>query len=232
MAGPRFLLLYWKSVLNDCLLEFFRRHNVDFSKGGGKYVLGKAYSKSALADEFRELAVAELSKYAPVWDPMRPEYLFVIGGCEPEDSLLLKTPRGKRISLSAWSRPRGLKYFLAENDIDVDMKAFIGAFDSVFARFFSGEDEWLNGRRNVVFVKHKLLDCYTVFKALKFIYGPSACVNTYKEKGESARECLLSLNELVDADVTDKTSLNGMPEFKKAVKELKAFLEEKIGKLS
>ena len=74
-------------------------------------------------------------------------------------------------------------------------------------------------------MQHKRLDCYSMFKVLKHIYGKSCCVNMYKElKLDSKKQPLAAVNELVDKHVS-KAAVNKSAKLMKIEAEVKQYVD-------
>ena len=231
MTQPKIRLLYYKNIVDRCFLSFIDSRQNCFSRSPtGKYVLSSSLSRGTLVRFFEKSVTAEISKCCRPFDVMRPEYTFVIGGCDPRQNLLLafKTDRFPAKLDRLLSSGRSLKYLFREKDIDLDIDAFNSALDEVFDRMFSDRRRFLSAvgkdRANVFPIRHRLLDCYSVFKALKYVYGKSNCVNLYTELFSGDRRCFVSVNDMIDA-YTAKASANSSPAFKRAVGELREYAE-------
>lgn len=79
---------------------------------------------------------------------------------------------------------------------------------------------------NVVAISHKNLDCYMMFKTIKWVYGNSNCINIWKEKMPNAHECLVAINELISKNIKNKSKMNKSSLFKKYALEAKCYLDE------
>lgn len=70
-----------------------------------------------------------------------------------------------------------------------------------------------------------------MFKAIKWIYGSSNCVNLWKEQmvDVNRHKNFVALNDLIHRYVKNKNALNRDYELKMCVLEVKEYLAKKIG---
>ena len=80
-----------------------------------------------------------------------------------------------------------------------------------------------------VFVSHSRLDCYMLFKTLKWAYGSSNCCNIWKEKLASRKPCLVAVNDLISKYIHNKSMMNKSAKFKHYAHEVKDFIDDKLG---
>lgn len=159
----------------------------------------------------------------------------IIGSCWPIDNLLLvwkdRSYFPKKLEALVMEKPT-VKYLLREKDICVDIEALNDIFNGTFSKMFKeGYATKLLGKSfsNVICVSHSFLDCYALFKIIKWTYGNSSCINVWKEKMHSQMQHLVAVNELIAKYVQKKTSMNNSFELKKYAKEVKDYLRDKIG---
>lgn len=237
VASPKINLLYFKAVLDAVFVRFFDLYNNSFTNIDGNYYLKEEVPYSRLVKIFRELAVDELKKHINKFNILSPHYYVIIGACMPKDNILLKYkdsgyfPEKLDKLLKADYQ---LKYSLREKDIKLDMLKFNEVCVKVFNEFFSGKNkvERYFGKeyvRNLVFVQHKHLDCYSLFKMIKFMYGRTNCRNLYEERFKECMCPLIAVNDLIDRYVHNKTALNKDVDFKQYVEEVKRFLKASLG---
>ena len=81
---------------------------------------------------------------------------------------------------------------------------------------------------NMIVISHSHLDCYMMFKTIKWAYGRSNCINIWKEKIEKPQEILLSLNDELAKYIKNKCLLNISGKFKKYAREVKDYLDMKL----
>lgn len=86
--------------------------------------------------------------------------------------------------------------------------------------------------KNVIFIKHQNLDCYSLFKTIKFIYGKSNCWNIHKEKFIYDKSPIVAINDLIDKYIHNKQQLNKNSEFSKIVSEITDFLTERLKEIN
>lgn len=236
MSAPKFNLLYFKNVLDAVFIRFFDLYNDSFIAQDGVYIMKDTMSCAKVAKVFKALAVDELKKHLVKYDILDPNYFIIIGACMPQDNILLKL-KGKSYFpeklVKAIDGDFQVKYVLKEKDIKIDRVLFNQACIKVFNGFFTGKDQaerhFGPEFTNVCFVQHKRLDCYSLFKAIKWIYGKANCRNLYVEEFKDKRSPLIAVNDLIDRYVHDKSSLNADPEFKAAVAEVEQFLVQRFG---
>lgn len=227
MTQPEFHFLYYKNALDSCLARFVRLHEDSFTRADdGRYVQSRGFSKDTLKKEFRALLKSEFDEYMLPFDVENPRYYFVIGGCSPRDNMLLRYRTEcrlpKKLSEIVYS-DRRLKYVMREQDIVLDMQELNQVFDELFDEMFE------SGSDNLVMVRHSRLDCYSVFKILKWFFRGQKCVNIYAEKMKGRRENLVAVNDLIDRFVGCKDRLNGSKEFRTAMEEIRQYVSAKTG---
>jgi hypothetical protein len=225
--SPQINLLYYKNLLDICFCRFFELYNSSFININGSYVLAENITKSKLSTIFKALLKDELYKCITTMDNISPKYYFIIGACLPKDNILFKYRNNKnfpkkleKIALAEYQ----IKYILKEHDIKLDMILFNQIAINIFDELFSNEKKLLRflgtEYKNVIFIKHKNLDCYSLFKAIKWIYGKSNCKNLYIEKYKDQHSPLVAINDLIDKYVHNKIIVNKSTEFKQYLTEL------------
>ena len=238
MPAPKIRLLYFKNILDRCFFRFFEDFNDCFTKtDDGRYILSVRNAPEKIRKYFLAEIKTEILKYAKPFDLFNPEYFFVIGGCDPAENMLLEFKDGyfpKKLSrlLDSGGCP---KYVLKEKDIKIDIEFFNSLIDDLFTMFFA--DHGCFGRLlgkgydNVFAVKHRQLDCYSVFKVIKYIYGRNSCVNVWKDEFEDKRQCVTAVNDLIDMYVNNKTAMNRSRKFKNIVEEVRQYCDGCINKM-
>jgi predicted RNase H-like HicB family nuclease len=235
MSAPKIKLLYFKNVLDKCFYGFFEDFNDCFTRGkNGEYVLSGGDSSEKARKYITAAVKEELLKHAMPFDPLNPEYFFVIGGCNPEENLLLDFKDGyfpKKLEKLICSG-KCPKYVLKEKDIKIDVEFFNSIIEDVFISLFAGRSGFkkLLGKKydGVFAIRHRRLDCYSMFKVLKYVYGRSSCVNVWKDEFEDKRTCLVAVNDLICRYVNNKTAMNKSRELKKIVVEIRQYCDELI----
>ena len=235
MTMPKFNLLYYKNILDIAFQLFFDENNNKFKKQGNCYILAEAMSISQLKNQFKKHIANVIKKYAQPYSIETPNYWLVIGACMPKDNMLLQCkgsqyfPAKLQKMIDAdWQ----IKWLLKEKDIKIDNIKFNDACIQVFNKLFSDKNQVLRllGKEwtNVLFVQHKCLDCYSMFKTIKAIYGRSNCINIWKEKMQDVKLPLVALNDLIDKYIHNKADMNKLPQFKIAMQEVKQFIDENL----
>ena len=231
---PKLNLLYYKNLLDLCFYKFFALHEDCFVKDGDCYVLAKCPSRTKLQQIFTALLKDVLLAYVKPYSLLDANYYFIIGSCMPKSNLLLKFKDGyfpEKLSKAIDGKLQ-LKYLLKEHDIKIDIVLFNQVFIDIFDKLFRSRDavcKFLGNKyKNVIFVMNKQLDCYAMFKTIKFLYGRSNCTNIYADKFKDKRSPIVAINDLICKYVHNKVALNKSAEFKKAVAEVKQFIDEKL----
>lgn len=230
---PKFNLLYFKNLLDISLCKFFELYNDDFQKINGKYVLS-TISKSKLVSIFRTLIIQTLKEHLIEYDILHPNYYLIIGACNPKDNILLSNKEQSYFPVKLQKcidSEYKLKYLLKEKDIDIDIIQFndicLEIFNDFFAKNKVGKYFGKQFEKNVIFITHKHLDCYTMFKVLKSIFGKANCVNMYLEKFSNQKLPIVAINDLIDRYIHDKKSLNKNDQFKNIISEINNYLKLK-----
>lgn len=213
--------------------------NDDFVKIDRYYILGKAYSKSQLENFFTKNIVATIKSIFKPYDITNVEYNFIIGSCMPYDNILLDFKANgeyfpAKLDKLLQSNIQ-LKYLLKEHDIKIDIILFNEIFNSIFNKLFSSHSFHMKqfGKTfsNLIFIQHARLDCYSMFKTLKFLYGKNACTNVWKDCLQAKYSNIvpmISINELICKYMHNKHELNRSIQFKTIVKEVDCYLKQCI----
>lgn len=226
MTLPKCYLLYFKNMLDVAFIEFFDEYNDFFEKNdNGQYVLLKALDEGSLEKFFIKSIEKQLKDIVIPYDIINaPNSYFIIGSCNPRDNFLLRFRDNKyfprKLNDMIFKSKFQLKYLLRENDIKIDMVKFNQACIGAFNHFFQNKSKF----NNVIFISHKSLDCYSMFKALKFIIGRSNCINLYEQKFKDVKSPIIALNDLIDKYVHNKQEANKDIKFKRIINELKQFV--------
>ena len=225
-------LLYYKNVLDLAVARFFGEFNDDFSKtSSSRYVFSSGASRESLKKTFKQIIVEVIEELVEPWSLETPSWLILLGGCYPKNNIILKHRDPKdyfpaKLEKILETMP-SVKWILAEKDIDVDLELFNEIFNEVFSELATKKIRLKNGKKNVVCISHKSLDCYMLFKILKWIYGRSACSNVYEANGISkANLPLVAINDLLSKYVHNKQAMNKSRDFKKCALEVKQQLSE------
>lgn len=232
VASPKLRLLYYKNVLDLAIVRFFGEFNNDFSKtSSSRYVFSSDASRESLKKTFKRIIIEVIEELAEPWSIEAPSWLVLLGGCYPKNNIILKHLDPKdyfpaKLYKTLEMKP-GIKWILAEKDIDVDLELFNEIFNEVFSEIATKKIHLKPSLKNVVCISHKSLDCYMLFKIIKWIYGRSACNNVYEASGISKSKLpLIAINDLLSRYIHNKQEVNKSKEFKKCALEVKQQLVE------
>lgn len=213
--------------------RFFDDYGDSFVRdGAGGYVFSAGMSEDSLTRYLRNAVKSEVLSLTRRFDRLSPEYTFIIGGCDPADNILFEY-RSRcfpgRLTSAVLSGRCG-KYVIREKDVKIDSVMFNSSADAVFREMFSDRGRWIDflggGRLGVFAVTHSRLDCYAVFKALKYLYGGSNCVNVWKDEMQREKPCVTAVNDLIDKYSAHMSKMNRSPAFRDAVEELRRYCDE------
>lgn len=232
-CSPKINLLYYKNILNNCFVKFFKDFNNDFSKEGDIYIYANTLPKPKLQEIFTTYIVDELKGYITTKSMIAPNYYFIIGGCYPAKNILLDVREDEYFpeKLTAFiSSDYPVKYVLKEKDLRLDLVLFNDIVDKIFVMFFKSRPKiikWFGkDYDNLFFIRHDRLSCYSVFKIIKFLLGKKNCVNLYKEKFIEAGSPLIAINDVIDKYSTSKSKVTRLPEFKNILSEIEQYINE------
>ena len=213
-------------LLDLCLDGLVEAYGGYFVRSGGRYIMAKQPSLETLARYIVDFCGKEAERRVAKFDPEAPEYLFLLGGCEPRDNMLLEFRSGyfpKKLDDLVGSE-KCRKYFMKERDIEIDGLFFNKAADLAFEKLFRpGGAGFASRPGNVFALRHRRLDCYALFKIMKYLYGAKNCVNSWTEL--PGKERLTAINDLICRYINNKTGMNRSPEFKTAVAEVKQYAD-------
>ena len=227
-------LIYYKNVLDLAMKHFFDEYNDSFTKQNDIYIFSLNASKSQLKSIFEKMIGLELQSICQN-DTVTNDKYVLIGSCYPKDSILLDFKEDsyipKKIELSIKDKPQ-LKWLLKEKGISIDIDSINETLISIFNDMFNDQKkiESIVGKHhsNIIVVSHSHLDCYMMFKTIKWAYGKSNCINIWKEKIDKPQEILLSLNDELAKHIKNKCLLNISGKFKKYAREVKDYLDMKL----
>lgn len=232
MKLPKYHLLYFKNLLDIAFTKFFDEYNSLFIKDADTYVLSKTFSITELEKFFNRVIMQELNKIVHPYDIIaNPDYYVIIGACQPKNNFLLKFKDGyfpaklEKMINSDYS----IKYLLKEKDIIIDTLKFNEACINVFNKFFN--DQIYSKKynyQNVIFIKHNQLDCYSMFKVLKCIFGKTNCINIFVERYNKVNSPIIAVNDLIDKYINQKLKANKDPQFKRIFIDVKQFIQLRI----
>ena len=230
----KFELLYFKNLIDLAFVKFCEDFNDSFQKNEkDQYVLSKNFSETKITQEFKKNIIAVLNETTVKYDRFNPTYYIIIGACLPKDNMLLKFKKPNYFPNKLEKLINAdyqIKYLLKEKDIKIDIIQFNNICNSLFNAFFSQKKIKFSKsdvRDNILFVQHKNLDCYTIFKYIKHEFGKSNCINMHKEKFKDVATPIVAINDLIDRYV-NKTAMNTSSQMKIASKELIQYLNERI----
>lgn len=224
---PKFNLIYFKHILENSVSKFIQNNNESFSRIDGRYVYSKQISRNRLKIELKKNVLEEIHKYTKDFNILNPEYYLIIGSCYPKSNILLRyIPKGTYIPMKLnriITEYPDIKYVLKESDILIDIESINCIFEEIFNDFFKDKTS-----KNVIFIKHKDLDCYSMFKTLKKIYGNINVVNLYEKHSDKMSKSLYSINEWILKYVRKRNIMNN-DEMKMTVESVHQYLKERIG---
>lgn len=229
---PKIKLLYYKNLLDNCFARFFKDFNDDFIQENGVYVFNASWSVFHFKKIFKEYLCDELRKYVKPNSVVGADYYFIIGACVPKDNILLDIQSGyfPEKLRKIISNNYNIKYFLKEKDIKIDLVFFNTMLEDLFIEFFKNQWRipWHVGDEytNLFFIQHARLDCLTMYKTIKHLYGRSNTENLHKTMFKDTKPIIYSINEQIDKYVHDKSILNSMGEFHRVMKEVNQYVDE------
>lgn len=231
MRLPQFHLLYFKELLDVAFIKFFEDFNDQFVKIGDEYHLGQSLSLQSIEDTFKKTIDQLLNEIATPYDVVNaPDFYIIIGACQPKDNFLLKFKREdfpKKLDKLLSSQFQ-LKYLLKEKDIRIDIVKFNEACCNVFNSYFCSSKN--KSQKNVIFLTHKNLDCYSMFKMVKCMLGKTNCTNLKVSHFSDVKAPIVAVNELIDRSIHCKAEANRDSKFKKIYKEVKQYLDLKTSR--
>lgn len=228
-------LIYYKNILDLAFEDFIHLNEDCFVKCNDKYVLSKNFTRQALKKMLEECVSCRLKSLVVPSSKTNDKYI-LIGSCYPRDNMILKFKTKayfpKKLD-DILSKMPTLKWVMKEHDIEVDISLVNDILVETFNEMFTNDKKTLkmlgDSYSNVIAVSHKNLDCYAMFKTIKWAYGSSNCTNIYKDKLIGHKPCLVALNDLVSKYIPNKVAMNRSYEFKKCAHEVKDYLDRKLG---
>ena len=228
-------LIYYKNLLDASVEEMFAAIGDMFRRlDDGSYVFCGGWDKAKLQRLLEQCLKDVMLELIEPSTKTFDKYV-IIGSCYPIDNLLLvwksQSYFPKKLEKFILEKPN-IKYMLREHDICIDIEMLNSIFADVFSKLFkSNYASKLLGKSfsNVIFVSHSFLDCYAMFKVIKWAYGNTSCVNLWKEKMMKQMQHLVALNELIAKYVQKKTCMNNSLKLKEYAREVKDYLDEKLG---
>lgn len=238
MASPlKISFLYYKNLLDLAFTEFFEEFNNSFARQqDGTYLFSSDVSRSKIKKFFKASILRRISSLSAPWDIEHPMCLVVVGSCFPKDNALLELKTSQDVfpcslSLALTATPT-VKWILREQDIKIDDLAFNEVLVEIFNELFKKSNKHQSTFKNVMFVTHKCLDCYAIFKILRWTYGKSATINLYEATGlDKKRLPLTSINELLGKHIHNRAALSKNAKFKQSAKELNEYASSWMSEL-
>ena len=229
----KFKLLYFKSLLDIAFIKFFDEYNDLFKNVDGIYILAKDINIAKLVKIFKNYISSVLISETDKFDILQPTYYLIIGGCMPKNNLLLQYKDDKYFPKKLDKLIQSdfdVKYILKEKDIKLDMIRFNNVCINVFNEFFKSKQIVLSKNidaSNIIFIQHKNLDCYILFKLIKHILGRNNCINFFEERFKDIKSPIIAINDLIDKYV-NKNLLNKSQQLKTIENEIKQYISQKI----
>ena len=230
MASPlKISFLYYKNLLDLAFAEFFDEFDHCFTRqADGTYLFSSDVSRSKLKKFFKESILRRIASLSNPWSISDPRCLVVIGSCYPKDNAILELqPKKDRLPVKltyTLSAMPTLKWILKEHDIKIDCLEFNEFLVELFDEFFKQSAKHQGIFKNVMFATHKNLDCYAIFKVLKWTYGKTTTINLYKSFGLSKRKLpLVAINDLLSKYICNKEDLSKCKKFKQSAEELREY---------
>lgn len=223
---PKYYLVYYKCLLDNMLSKFFDLYNSSFINQNGKYVLAEAMSYSNMKKVLKTLLKEELDSFIKPFDVLKPKYYFIIGSCLPKDNVMLKLKDTAYFPTKLDKLLKSdyqIKYLLKEKDIKLDIVQLNTILIDIFNQLFKKQKK----EENTIYLMHKRLDCYSMFKIVKSIFGKQNCINLQKEMFVGQKKPLVAINDLIDKYIHNKVALSNMQEFKTAYEEVKQHLKDR-----
>lgn len=232
---PKINLIYYKNILDNVLTRFVNDTSDFFVKDNNQYVFSKSISKKRLTSVLEEYIKDEILKLVLKYDVSNPNYYFVIGSCFPSNNILLQFISNKdklqKFKNKLETKYKDIKYLLKEIDIIMDFEMLNFIFEDIFAKFFKRKTFQKilgNQYKNLFFIRHEQLDCYSMYRMIKDIYGRINTVNLHKVNKEKMSENLVSINELIGKKVTRKKEICRGKETDFIRREIKQYVENCI----
>lgn len=232
---PKINLIYFKNIVDNSLTNFINDSSVFFTKENGLYVFSKKVSRKKLTKVLESHIKTEILKFISKFDITKPNYYFVIGSCFPCDNILLKyESKEHKIPNNIHkliTQHRFVKYFLKERDISIDVEMFNHIFEEIFIKFFKKENilkTFGKEYKNLFFIRHENVDCYSMYRIIKDIYGRANTVNLHKKNREKMSENIVSINELIGKKIIHKKEICRSSETEYIRNEIRQYVESCI----
>lgn len=225
-------LIYYKNILDIIVSRFINDYNDSFTKINNCYVMSANIDRSQLK-KYMSLAIKNFIN--ELYESIGNKYdkLIIIGACYPVNNILLElnTAQFPNNLQTILKSKRDIKYILKEDDILIDIDMFNSVAIEIFNDWFSNDKlhKRMFNNDNIIFISHNNLDCYMIFKSIKWLYGNSNCINIWKNKFNATCDNINAINDLISKYSNNKRMLNSFKKFKTYVNELKNYLNIKLG---
>lgn len=221
--------LYYKHLLDLVFIEFFEKFNGSFSRDcNGEYLFSSDISRTKLKNFFKKSLLEKIDSISKPWSSLEPSCLVLVGSCFPRDNIILKFRDEQEyfpVKLNTvLSEKPSLKWILRERGIKLDIQEINSILVALFDELLEKSTKHAGRFKNIMVVTHKHLDCYAIFKILKWMYGKSSSVNLYEEIGLASKNLpLVALNDIASRYIHNKATMNKSTEFKQYAEELKQY---------
>lgn len=225
-------LIYYKNILDGVVEKFVSIYGNCFVKEGDNYVFSGGFSQCKMKNILRQYVVDAIIQ---VMSTVVGNYdkLIIIGSCFPSNHLLLQFKHDSyfptKLSNLIEIKPH-LKWLMKEKDIAIDIDLLNQLLIDIFNEFFMSQKKCENTfhSNDVVFIQHNSLDCYMMFKVIKWIYGNCNCTNVWKDYLTNQQCHLVAINDLISKYVQNKHEMNKSQKFREYACEIKEYLENKL----
>lgn len=225
-------LIYYKNLLDGVIEFFVDSYNDCFVRENDRYIFSAGMSKTKLKTILEQYVVDAINQInSEVVN--KNDYLIVIGSCYPINHLLLQFKDDeyfpKKLQSILDNKP-SLKWILREKNIEIDIDLINEILIDIFNSFFTSQNKCQKtfSANNVMFVQHSHLDCYMMFKVIKWIYGNCNCINIWKDHLANQQMHLVALNDLISKYIQNKNAMNKSKQFKSYAFEVKEYLNNKL----
>lgn len=232
---PKICLLYYKNILDLVFKRFFEEHNDFFTKIDGRYVLSNDFNYFHIKKLFVQYISEEIKYLITPYSNDNPNYYFIIGSCSPKNNLLMKYRDKGYFPLKLYNMIKmkyDIKYFIKEKDISINIIKFNEVLIEIFNDLFKSRkniDKYIGKEyQNLFFIQHRNLDCYCMYRIVKYLYGKSNCINLHKEKLSEVGQVIVALNDLICKYVHSKRELIKSDDFKSIRDEISGYIKKCI----
>lgn len=229
-------LIYFKHLVDFAFIRFFDEYNNCFVHQNNCYFLKRQIPKKKLHDTLMSYIIDEIKKHTTPYDVLDLKRYVIIGSCFPKDNILLRykdnTYFPKKLD-KLLSSEYQIKYLIKETDIKLNIVEINSIIIDIFNELFDNKKHNFlrNKYKNVIFIQHRQLDCYVMFKIIKSLYGKNNCYNIFKHSiSENLKRLspLIAVNELIDKYIHNKLMLRTDTEYLDIVSEIDQYLKMKF----